>query len=102
MSLAFLSVFQDNAGIIRFDEELDITCKVETHNSPSALDPYGGALTGILGVNRDILGTGIGSCPIANMDVLCFAPPVLAPFLKAAAPQKGFSGSLQGDRAWGK
>ncbi|MBT4791976.1 MAG: phosphoribosylformylglycinamidine synthase, partial [Halobacteriovoraceae bacterium] len=48
--------------------------KVETHNSPSALDPYGGALTGILGVNRDILGCGIGAQPIANTDVLCFAP----------------------------
>ncbi len=70
-----VSVFTDNAGIIRFNDEVNLTCKVETHNSPSALDPYGGALTGILGVNRDILGTGIGSKPIANMDVLCFAPP---------------------------
>jgi phosphoribosylformylglycinamidine synthase subunit PurSL len=70
-----VSVFQDNAGIIRFNASTYLTCKVETHNSPSALDPYGGALTGILGVNRDILGTGFGSRPIANMDVLCFAPP---------------------------
>ncbi len=70
-----VSVFKDNAGIIRFNETTDLTCKVETHNSPSALDPYGGALTGILGVNRDILGTSSGSRPIANMDVLCFAPP---------------------------
>lgn len=70
-----VSVFKDNAGIIRFNDSVDLTCKVETHNSPSALDPYGGALTGILGVNRDILGTGSGSKPIANMDVLCFAPP---------------------------
>ncbi|MGC2596232.1 MAG: phosphoribosylformylglycinamidine synthase subunit PurL [Rhabdochlamydiaceae bacterium] len=70
-----ISTFEDNAGIIRFNGTTDLTCKVETHNSPSALDPYGGALTGILGVNRDILGTGKGSRPIANMDVLCFAPP---------------------------
>ena len=65
------SVFSDNAGIVRFDDVLDICIKVETHNSPSALDPYGGALTGILGVNRDILGCGIGAKPIANMDVFC-------------------------------
>jgi phosphoribosylformylglycinamidine synthase II/formyltetrahydrofolate-dependent phosphoribosylglycinamide formyltransferase len=68
-----ISVFSDNAGIIRFDNKIDVCVKVETHNSPSALDPYGGALTGILGVNRDILGCGIGAKPIANMDVFCFA-----------------------------
>ena len=79
-----VSVFKDNAGIIRFNDSAHLTCKVETHNSPSALDPYGGALTGILGVNRDILGTGFGSRPIANMDVLCFAPPDYA----GAIPEK--------------
>jgi phosphoribosylformylglycinamidine synthase II len=68
-----ISVFSDNAGIVRFDDNLDLCIKVETHNSPSALDPYGGALTGILGVNRDILGCGIGAKPIANTDVFCFA-----------------------------
>jgi phosphoribosylformylglycinamidine synthase subunit PurSL len=70
-----ISVFSDNAGIVRFDSKLDACIKVETHNSPSALDPYGGALTGILGVNRDIMGTGIGARPVANMDVFCFGPP---------------------------
>lgn len=70
-----VSVFSDNAGIIRFNDSYYIACKVETHNSPSALDPYGGALTGVLGVNRDILGAGIGARVIANTDVLCFAPP---------------------------
>jgi len=69
------SVFTDNAGIVRFDDNIDLCIKVETHNSPSALDPYGGALTGILGVNRDILGCGLGAKPIANMDVFCFANP---------------------------
>ena len=69
-----ISVFTDNAGIVRFDNKIDYCFKVETHNSPSALDPYGGALTGILGVNRDILGAGIGAKPIANTNVLCFAP----------------------------
>lgn len=70
-----VSVFTDNAGIIRYDEEHCICFKVETHNSPSALDPYGGALTGILGVNRDIMGAGIGARILANTDILCFAPP---------------------------
>ncbi|MDD2655043.1 MAG: phosphoribosylformylglycinamidine synthase subunit PurL [Candidatus ainarchaeum sp.] len=67
-----VSVFKDNGGIIRFDHENDIAVKVETHNAPSALDPYGGALTGILGVNRDVLGTGMGAKPIANVNMLCF------------------------------
>lgn len=70
-----VSVFSDNAGIVRFDPHVDLCIKVETHNSPSALDPYGGALTGILGVNRDIMGAGLGARPIANMDVFCVAPP---------------------------
>ena len=69
-----LSVFSDNAGIVRFNEEWNLAIKVETHNTPSALDPYGGALTGILGVNRDVLGAGMGAKPIFNTDVLCFAP----------------------------
>ncbi|MGB0452453.1 MAG: phosphoribosylformylglycinamidine synthase subunit PurL [Bacteriovoracaceae bacterium] len=68
-----VSVFSDNAGLVDFDPEYYLCAKVETHNSPSALDPYGGALTGILGVNRDILGCGMGAEPIANMDVFCFA-----------------------------
>ncbi len=70
-----VSVFTDNAGIIKFNDKYDIAFKVETHNSPSALDPYGGALTGILGVNRDIMGAGIGARLIANTNILCFAPP---------------------------
>ncbi|MEM4166240.1 MAG: phosphoribosylformylglycinamidine synthase subunit PurL [Candidatus Bilamarchaeaceae archaeon] len=69
-----VSVFKDNGGIIKFNPEYDIAVKVETHNAPSALDPYGGALTGVLGVQRDVLGTGLGACPIANIDVLCFGP----------------------------
>jgi phosphoribosylformylglycinamidine synthase subunit PurSL len=69
------SVFHDNAGVIAFDDETLLCFKAETHNSPSALDPYGGAITGIVGVNRDILGTGIGARPIFNTDVLCFGHP---------------------------
>ncbi|MBF0443454.1 MAG: phosphoribosylformylglycinamidine synthase, partial [Oligoflexales bacterium] len=69
-----VSVFSDNAGVVRFDEKVDFCIKVETHNSPSALDPYGGALTGILGVNRDIMGCGLGAKPIGNTNNFCFAP----------------------------
>ncbi|MCX5848812.1 MAG: AIR synthase-related protein [Deltaproteobacteria bacterium] len=70
-----LSVFVDNAGIIRFNDDFNLVFKVETHNSPSALDPYGGALTGIVGVNRDPFGTGLGAKLIFNTDVFCFASP---------------------------
>ncbi len=70
-----MSVFHDNAGIIRFDENHLFALKAETHNSPSALDPYGGAMTGIVGVNRDILGAGMGCRCIFNTDVFCFASP---------------------------
>ncbi len=70
-----ISVFHDNAGIIKFDDEWNFALKAETHNSPSALDPYGGAITGIVGVNRDILGAGMGCKCIFNTDVFCFASP---------------------------
>jgi phosphoribosylformylglycinamidine synthase len=70
-----VSVFEDNAGIVRFDEENNVVFKVETHNHPSALEPYGGANTGIGGVIRDPLGTGLGARPVCNTDVFCFAPP---------------------------
>ncbi|MDD5746065.1 MAG: phosphoribosylformylglycinamidine synthase subunit PurL, partial [Candidatus Omnitrophica bacterium] len=70
-----VSVFQDNAGIIRFDKDYNICFKAETHNHPSALDPYGGAGTGIGGVIRDILGVGMGARPILNTDVFCFGLP---------------------------
>jgi len=70
-----LSVFTDNAGVIKFTDELSVCIKVETHNSPSALDPYGGALTGIVGVNRDPMGTGMGANLLCNTDVFCFASP---------------------------
>ena len=70
-----LSVFEDNAGVIAFDDEYGIAFKVETHNHPSAIEPYGGAATGIGGCIRDILGCGLGAKPIASTDVFCFAPP---------------------------
>ncbi len=70
-----LSVFKDNAGVIRFNDNWSVVFKAETHNSPSALDPYGGALTGIVGVNRDPFGTGMGAKLICNTNVFCFATP---------------------------
>ena len=70
-----VSVFVDNAGVIKFDEKQDVCFKVETHNHPSALEPYGGANTGIGGVIRDPMGTGLGARPVCNTDVFCFGPP---------------------------
>jgi phosphoribosylformylglycinamidine synthase II len=70
-----LSTFKDNSGVIDFDGRHALCFKVETHNHPSAIEPYGGASTGLGGVIRDPLGTGLGSKPIANTDVFCFAPP---------------------------
>ncbi|MBI2029138.1 phosphoribosylformylglycinamidine synthase [Candidatus Gottesmanbacteria bacterium] len=72
-----VSVFTDNSGAIEFDKDYLITHKVETHNSPSALDPFGGAITGIVGVNRDAIGFGLGAKPIVNTYGFCFAPPAL-------------------------
>jgi phosphoribosylformylglycinamidine synthase len=69
------SAFVDNAGIVAFDDRYDLAFKVETHNHPSALEPFGGANTGVGGVVRDILG--VSARPIANTDVLCFGPPDL-------------------------
>ena len=73
-----LSVFKDNAGVIDFDGKWALCFKVETHNHPSAIEPYGGASTGIGGVVRDILGTGLGARPICNTDVFCFGQPDLS------------------------
>ena len=69
-----LSVFVDNAGVIGFDDELGVAFKVETHNHPSAIEPYGGAATGAGGCIRDVMGCGLGARPIANTDVFCVAP----------------------------
>ncbi len=70
-----VSVFRDNAGIVKFDDKQCVCFKAETHNHPSALEPYGGANTGLGGVIRDPLGTGLGARPVCNTDVFCFAPP---------------------------
>jgi len=70
-----VSVFTDNAGIVKFDDRLNLVYKVETHNSPSALDPYGGAMTGIVGVNRDPMGTGMGGELLSNVWGYCLGSP---------------------------
>ncbi|MEM1167445.1 MAG: AIR synthase-related protein [Planctomycetota bacterium] len=70
-----LSVFVDNSGVVRFDDEHAVCVKVETHNRPSAIEPYGGAATGIGGCIRDVIGTGLGAKPIASTDVFCVADP---------------------------
>jgi phosphoribosylformylglycinamidine synthase len=75
-STAFcLSVFKDNAGVVAFDEVDAVCFKVETHNHPSAIEPYGGSATGIGGVIRDVMGTGLAAKPVANTDVFCVAYP---------------------------
>ncbi len=66
------SAFVDDAGIVAFDDRFDLAFKVETHNHPSALEPFGGANTGVGGVVRDILG--VSARPIACTNVLCFGP----------------------------
>ncbi len=93
-----LSVFKDNAGVIRFNDDWSLVFKVETHNSPSALDPYGGALTGIVGVNRDPFGTGMGARLLFNTDVFCFASPFYDQPLppRLLHPRRIFEGVVEG------
>ena len=93
-----LSVFKDNAGVVKFNEDWSMVFKVETHNSPSALDPYGGALTGIVGCNRDSFGTGMGARLIFNTDVFCFASPFYEKPLPARLlhPRRIFEGVVEG------
>ncbi len=69
-----VSVFVDNAGVITFDDEDCVCIKVETHNHPSAIEPFGGAGTGVGGVIRDVLGTGLAARPVASTDIFCVAP----------------------------
>ncbi|XPV76741.1 MAG: AIR synthase-related protein [Desulfovibrio sp.] len=93
-----LSVFKDNAGVLRFNDNMHVCIKVETHNSPSALDPYGGALTGIVGVNRDPMGTGMGANLLCNTNVFCFADPYYEEELppRLLHPRRVFEGVREG------
>ncbi len=99
-----VSVFHDNAGVIKFDKEFNVCFKVETHNHPSALEPFGGSNTGVGGVIRDTLGTGLGAKPICNTDIFCFAPPDMA-FDKLPPgtlhPKRVMKGVVSGVRDYG-
>lgn len=99
-----VSVFSDNAGIIEFDETYNLVFKVETHNHPSAIEPYGGAGTGIGGVIRDTLGTGLGAKPILNTSVFCFGLPD-TPYTQLPKgtlhPKRVFKGVVAGVRDYG-
>ncbi len=99
-----VSVFKDNSGVIKFDDKYNVCFKVETHNHPSALEPFGGANTGIGGVIRDPLGTGLGAKPILNTDVFCFGPPDY-PFSEVPAgalhPKRIMKGVVSGVRDYG-
>jgi len=99
-----VSVFKDNSGIIKFDEKYHVCFKVETHNHPSALEPYGGANTGIGGVIRDPMGSGLGAKPILNTDVFCFGPLDLAADKVPAGalhPKRVARGVVSGVRDYG-
>ncbi len=99
-----LSVFKDNAGIVDVGGGEAVAFKVETHNHPSALEPYGGAGTGLGGVIRDILGAGLGAKPIANTDVFCFGPLDGNADVKTGSgisPRRIFHGVVSGVRDYG-
>ncbi len=96
------SAFSDNAGIIAFDRNYDLSFKVETHNHPSALEPFGGANTGLGGVIRDVMA--VSAKPVASTDVFCFGP-LNTPEDKIPAqvipPEKVFRGVVSGVRDYG-
>ena len=97
-----ISAFVDNAGIIDFDDEFEISFKAETHNHPSAVEPFGGANTGVGGVIRDVIG--VSAKPIANTDVLCFGPQNLDPSLLPEGvlhPRRIQSGVVAGVQDYG-
>ena len=100
-----LSVFKDNAGVIEFgqNKKWAVAFKAETHNHPCAVEPYGGAETGVGGVVRDILGVGLGAKPVINTDIFCFAPPKFNKKLPPAAlhPRRIIRGVIDGVRDYG-
>ncbi len=99
-----VSVFKDNAGVVRFDDKYHAVFKVETHNHPSALEPYGGANTGLGGVIRDPLGTGLGAKPVCSTDVFCFGPPDTPPEELPSGvqhPRRVMQGVVAGVRDYG-
>lgn len=94
-----VSVFKDNAGVVCFNDDYYFAFKVETHNSPSALDPYGGALTGIVGNNRDVAGVGMGGADLwFNQFYYCIGNPHFGGALppKTLHPRLIFEGIVAG------
>jgi phosphoribosylformylglycinamidine synthase len=100
-----LSVFKDNAGIVSFGKKgkWALAFKVETHNHPCAIEPCGGAETGLGGVIRDVLAAGLGAKPVLSTDVFCVAPPGNKYALPARAltPERILRGLIQGVRDYG-
>ena len=99
-----VSVFSDNAGVVKFDDDFHICFKVETHNRPSAIEPYGGANTGLGGVIRDVIGTALGGKPVCNTDIFCFARPDYPPDQLPSGvlhPRRTMQGVVNGVRDYG-
>jgi phosphoribosylformylglycinamidine synthase subunit PurSL len=98
-----LSVFKDNAGVVAFGKKWALAYKAETHNHPCAVEPYGGAETGVGGVVRDILGVGLGAKPVLNTDIFCFAPPDYAGPLPESSlhPKRTLRSVVAGVRDYG-
>ncbi len=99
-----VSVFSDNAGVVKFDDQFHICFKVETHNRPSAIEPYGGANTGLGGVIRDVIGTALGGKPVCNTDIFCFARPDYPPEQLPPGvlhPRRTMQGVVNGVRDYG-
>ncbi|MFA6003800.1 MAG: AIR synthase-related protein [Elusimicrobiota bacterium] len=98
-----LSAFKDNAGIVSFGSKWALAYKVETNNRPCAIEPYGGAETGVGSVVRDVMGAGLGAKPILNTDVFCFAPPDYAGPLPETAlhPRRVLDSVVSGVRDYG-
>lgn len=97
-----ISAFTDNAGVVAFDDDFEVSFKVETHNHPSAIEPFGGANTGVGGVIRDVLG--VSAKPIAATDILCFGPQTLAADDLPEGvlhPRRIFSGVVAGVQDYG-
>ncbi|HSO19473.1 MAG TPA: phosphoribosylformylglycinamidine synthase subunit PurS, partial [Desulfosarcina sp.] len=97
-----ISVLWDNAGVGRFDEDHFYVITGETHNSPSNMEAYGGAITGIVGIYRDPMGTGKGSRLIMGSYGYCVGPRDYAGGLKPRLhPKRLLDGVIEGVRDGG-
>ncbi|MFH1058827.1 MAG: phosphoribosylformylglycinamidine synthase subunit PurS [Pseudomonadota bacterium] len=97
-----VSVLWDNAGVARLDETHNYVITAETHNSPSNMEAYGGAITGIVGVYRDPMGTGLGSKLVAGMWGFCVGPRDYDGELKPVLhPRRLLDGIVEGVRDGG-